>query len=677
MKMNRPACGSIRGAIFLAPVVLAFVFLTSCNSSNFNTPPELIAATSGTPQSAQLNTAFSAPLVATVTMGGAPLSGAFVTFTAPTTGASGTFASTSTNSETDTTDANGVATTMSTFTANGSVGAYSVTASVAGVTATTTFSLTNSAGPAASIAATSGSLQDATISTPFEAPLIATVLDANQNPVSGASVTFTAPPSSGASGIFENGTATETDTTDANGEATSTTFTANANAGAYTVTAAVAGLTPANFDLTNITGAVISITPTSGTPQSASVNAGFGAPLVATVTANGSPVSGATVTFEVPAAGASGSFAGGVNTATTDANGVATSAPFTANGSVGTYTVTATVASGAEPANFVLTNTAINYAFYLSGLEALNEFDSVPNFYALAGSVSLDGNGNVLVGEQDYNDGVGLNSPEPSPDTILPGTGALVVDPATGQGTLTLTTNNPGLGVGGVETLGVQFVNLNHALIIQFDGTATSSGSMDTQTLSSTLNDGNYAFTLSGVDSDDFAVVYGGVFSISGSGTAIAGTFDVDDFGAANTPTLGTAFSGTITGPDAFGRGSITSSALAIQLNYYVVGPETIRIIDVDNPNTGDGNDDSAIGSAFGQGTGTFSSAYSEAPYSASKATRSAVSTPRRACLPRFRAAPAGPSLASRMTMNSAMVSSFPRQRSRVATPLRTMATAT
>ncbi len=609
MKMNRPACVSIRGAIFLAPVVLAFVFLTSCNSSNFNTPPELIAATSGTPQSAQLNTAFSAPLVATVTMGGAPLSGAFVTFTAPTTGASGTFASTSTNSETDTTDANGVATTMSTFTANGSVGAYSVTASVAGVTATTTFSLTNSAGPAASIAATSGSLQDATISTPFEAPLIATVLDANQNPVSGASVTFTAPPSSGASGIFENGTATETDTTDANGEATSTTFTANANAGAYTVTAAVAGLTPANFDLTNITGAVISITPTSGTPQSASVNAGFGAPLVATVTANGSPVSGATVTFEVPAAGASGSFAGGVNTATTDANGVATSAPFTANGSVGTYTVTATVASGAEPANFVLTNTAINYAFYLSGLEALNEFDSVPNFYALAGSVSLDGNGNVLGGEQDYNDGVGLNSPEPSPDTILPGTGALVVDPATGQGTLTLTTNNPGLGVGGVETLGVQFVNLNHALIIQFDGTATSSGSMDTQTLSSTLNDGNYAFTLSGVDSDDFAVVYGGVFSISGSGTAIAGTFDVDDFGAANTPTLGTAFSGTITGPDAFGRGSITSSALAIQLNYYVVGPEAIRIIDVDNPNTGNGNDDSAIGSAFGQGTGTFSSA--------------------------------------------------------------------
>ena len=129
-------------------------------------------------------------------------------------------------------------------------------------------------------------------------------------------------------------------------------------------------------------------------------------------------MSGALVTFEVPATGASGTFAGGVNTATTNANGVATSATFTANGSVGTYTVTATVASGAQPANFILTNTAINYAFYLSGLEA-HQYG--PEFYALAGSVTVDGNGNVLGGEQDYNDGFGLKSPEPSRDTILPG----------------------------------------------------------------------------------------------------------------------------------------------------------------------------------------------------------------------------------------------------------------
>jgi len=590
--MNRQSHASILALLFLS-----VGFLTSCNSSNFKTPTETIAATSGTPQSTALNTAFAAPLVATVTMGGSPVSGAFVTFTAPTAGASGTFASSASYTETDTTNASGVA-TSSVFTANGTIGADVVTATVAGVTATTSFNLTNTSGPPASIAATSGSLQDALVSTAFGAPLVATVVDANQNPVSGASVTFTAP-ATGAGGAFaSNSSNTETDTTNASGQVTSSAFTADATAGVYTVTATVTGVTTAaNFQLTNVTGALISIAATSGTPQSGPVLASFSAPLVATVVdGNQSPVSGALVTFEVPATGPGGTFAGGVNTAKTNASGVATSAAFTANGSVGTYTVTATVASGAEPANFILTNTPLNFSFYLSGLESVNG----PGYYALAGAVTLDGNGNVLGGEQDYNDGNGLTSPEPTPDTILPGTAALTVNPATGQGTLTLTTNNSSLGASGVETFGVQFVNTNHALIVQFDGSATSSGSMDLQTLSSALNDGNYAFTLSGTGSALESTVFGGVFSISNGGTALAGTFDVDDAGATATPTLGIALSGTITAPDAFGRGTISSAALAISLNYYMVGPEAIRIIDVDTS-------DSGVGSIFGQGSSTFS----------------------------------------------------------------------
>jgi len=588
--MNRQVHAGMLGLVFVS-----VGFLTSCNSSNYNTPTETIAATSGTPQNAALNTAFSAPLVATVMMGGLPVSGAFVTFTAPATGASGIFATSGSNTETDTTDATGIA-TSSAFTANGTIGADVVTASVAGVTATTSYSLTNTSGPAAAIMATSGSLQDAQVSGAFGAPLVATVVDSNQNPVSGASVTFTAP-ATGASGVFaSNSSNTETDTTNASGQATSSAFTANATAGAYAVTAAVTGVaSAANFQLTNITGALISIAATSGAPQSAPVLANFSAPLVATVVdGNQSPISGVVVTFEVPASGAGGTFAGGVNTAKTNASGVATSATFTANGSVGTYTVTATVASGAEPANFVLTNTALSFSFYVSGLESVG-----PGFYALAGAVTLDGNGNVLGGEQDYNDGDGLSSPEPSPDTILPGTGALTVDPGTGQGTLTLTTNNTNLGASGVETFAVQFVNANHALIVQFDGSATSSGSMDLQTLSSALNDGNYAFTLSGTDAALESIVFGGVFSVSNSGTTLTGTFDVDDAGATTTPTLGIAFSGTITAPDAFGRGTISSAALGISLNYYEVGAEAIRIIDVDAG-------DSGVGSVFGQGSGTF-----------------------------------------------------------------------
>ena len=89
----------------------------------------------------------------------------------------------------------------------------------------------------------------------------------------------------------------------------------------------------------------------------------------------------------------------------------------------------------------------------------------------------------------------------------------------TGRGTLTLNTDNTSLGVGGVETLGLQFLNSDDPIIMQFDGTATSSGSMDLQTLPSALS-GGYAFALSGVDyAYTGPVAFGGVFSIAGGTT--------------------------------------------------------------------------------------------------------------------------------------------------------------
>jgi uncharacterized protein YbbK (DUF523 family) len=316
--------------------------------------PASITATSGTPQSATINTAFAAPLVATVKDAGSnPVSGVTVTFNVPASGASGTFAG---GVKTAATNASGVA-TSAVFTANATAGAYTVTATVVGVATPAIFSLTNNAGAAASITATSGTPQNATINTAFAAPLVATVKDAGSNPVSGVTVTFNAP-ASGASGAFAGGV--KTATTNASGVATSAVFTANATAGAYTVTATVAGVaTPANFLLTNNAGPAASIAATAGTPQSAAINAAFGTQLQATVKDAGSnPVSGVTVTFNAPASGASGTFAGGVKMATTNASGVATAPVFTANGTVGPYTATATVAGVATPANFSLTNNA-------------------------------------------------------------------------------------------------------------------------------------------------------------------------------------------------------------------------------------------------------------------------------------------------------------------------------
>jgi hypothetical protein len=157
----------------------------------------------------------------------------------------------------------------------------------------------------------------------------------------------------------------------------------------------------------------------------------------------------------------------------------------------------------------------------------------------------------------------------------------------------------------GTETLAVQFVNSNHALIAQFDGSATSSGSMDLQTAKSAA-DGSFAFTLSGVNSSYFAVGAGGVFSISNGN--ITGTIDMNEPGGLH---LDNPITGTITSADSVGRGQIIGfnvNGIALALNYYVVGPEVIRIIDVD-PGTDPSAGNVAVGSAFGQGSGSFSNA--------------------------------------------------------------------
>src|SRR5262249_17697320 len=74
----------------------------------------------------------------------------------------------------------------------------------------------------------------------------------------------------------------------------------------------------------------------------------------------GQPISGVGVTFAAPSGGASGTFAGGVTSVvvTTNSGGVATAPTFTANGTAGSYTVTATADGVSAPALFSLTNTS-------------------------------------------------------------------------------------------------------------------------------------------------------------------------------------------------------------------------------------------------------------------------------------------------------------------------------
>jgi hypothetical protein len=103
-----------------------------------------------------------------------------------------------------------------------------------------------------------------------------------------------------------------------------------------------------------------SVTATGGTPQSTVVNTAFGTALQATVLdASSAPVAGVSVTFTVPGSGASARFNGVTSvTVVSDSNGVATAPTLTANGTTGSYNVTASVAGVTPAATFALTNLA-------------------------------------------------------------------------------------------------------------------------------------------------------------------------------------------------------------------------------------------------------------------------------------------------------------------------------
>ena len=129
--------------------------------------------------------------------------------------------------------------------------------------------------------------------------------------------------------------------------------------GSHTVTVTDGSATK-TVSLTVTAAAAKTLTATSGANQAAMTGAAFALPLAATVTdAFGNPVPNVVVTFSAPTTGASGAFSGvATATATTNASGVATSPTFTANNTVGAYSVTASAAGAATSASFPESNQA-------------------------------------------------------------------------------------------------------------------------------------------------------------------------------------------------------------------------------------------------------------------------------------------------------------------------------
>jgi Big-like domain-containing protein len=310
-------------------------------SATFAAP--LITVSAGNNQTALTGATFGSTLAVLVTTAaGTPLAATAVLFAAPAAGASATVAASAI------TNASGIASV--TATANAMAGAYAVTATVSGTSATTTFSLRNLGAPS-SISVVSGSGQSAALLGVFATTLTALVSDSTGFALPNVVVTFS-PPASGASA----GVSATTVTTNAMGRA-SVTATANTVAGSYNVNATAPSVgTPAAFALTNLAGAASLVTLVSGSPQTATVGAGFGAPIIVRVTdASSNPIAGATVTFSAPAPG-SASATLGSPTAVTNASGLAQTAA-AANTFAGSYAVSASIPAGAS-VSAMLTNAA-------------------------------------------------------------------------------------------------------------------------------------------------------------------------------------------------------------------------------------------------------------------------------------------------------------------------------
>ena len=265
-------------------------------------------------------------------------------------------------------------------------------------------------------------------------------------------------------------------------------------------------------------------------------------------------------------------------------------------GSVTITAISVTDPSKSASATVVISGTASNatlkgqYAFLIMAPTGNGTNRGTTTF---AGSVNVDGNGNILGGVEDIVSTSYRDQKDPILATSVDPVSSYSVD-ASGHGTMIFHTTNG-------ETLSFSFVltSASHAVIIEAGG-EPGSGTLDLQSGSFATSQisGGYSFTMEGVDPavpPAAKVAFGGVFSSDGQGNITGGTLDSNIGGAVTSQ----AFTGTVTtAPDANGRGQFTAvnPAITRSFTFYVVSSKVLRMFE-------DDNEDLTGGSAYAQGT--------------------------------------------------------------------------
>ncbi len=274
---------------------------------------------------------------------------------------------------------------------------------------------------------------------------------------------------------------------------------------------------------------------------------------------------------------------------------------FTASATAGPVTITATATEDGgvtDAATITVVPAGTNdlfdgrYVFVVQGTDSDGRF-------CVGGTIVADGNGNITGGEQDYSGASLLSGPDPV-------TGSYSIGPD-GRGSITLLVASDDLPNFGVETFSIAVTSAGHALITQFDGAATADGSLDLQSASAmdpAAIAGAFAFIAQGWNYlNGVPISYGGVLRMSASsGTIDGGTWFSNGGGIS----WSGAVAGSVTAPDAYGRGTF-SFDWGLDFAYYAVQGQVLRLVGQNSPKWTVG------GSMFGQGeagaNGTFSNA--------------------------------------------------------------------
>ena len=242
-----------------------------------------------------------------------------------------------------------------------------------------------------------------------------------------------------------------------------------------------------------------------------------------------------------------------------------------------TITVTATdgAAMATGTATIVYSDASLKgpFAFSYSG-------DNSSGYFAVAGSFVSDGNGAIVSGVEDVDSfSTGASGP-------LAINGTYLVGPD-GRGTVSL---NSGLQSAG--TLAFVLTTNQHGLLVRFDKNVTGSGTLDQQnlndlTISPTIINGPYVFSIAGADKSFRPMGVAGKFSANGGGGLTAPTIlDAKINGAAQTSdrslTGSYSFDATRSGT---GRGTITltsTTTSSMQYAFYVVDDTHVHLVEAD-----------------------------------------------------------------------------------------------